>query len=520
MGANWGSRLEMTNTGHSTLDAYHITLAKHDDNILNWFQMAGKGIISPVTNIIQDCEASPPPKASKIIGDVAAAVVFVTVIVSSAADFGESLAVLGAIIEAGEGADIALGAALGIGEKAVEDAAEKAASEVTSLFGQIKFTLTNASVQDYAEAIAIVGEVTNLGAEWSQMSPITADDPAKSFANAVFEGLSIFVSVYGSLEQQLAVNVALVATSEDAKNPAKYLEAIGSSVNLADSVFGRELKIQEKLALRASSAFIGTAFVAANRSSTPNDYISAIVNSFGGSAASFALANVAAEFSQAPGTPDPSSMMTQMTMAGGESNIMTATIMENQPWNGDSLRVFLALTLIITYYPLTHLSILLCTYPAGKVGTIVSAAWGSDKQAYVVGNVVDTGIEDFTPIYYDVTSKVQGLVVNGSLMFAPSVTNMGYDPARGEQKTLYLTYMPPTNTGCIVNDGAFSFAIRTNETTDNPRVWTFNEGDTIEHIDFGTIVTATYGSGGQYLDVSALMIGAHTQRRRRWRDAM
>ena len=154
--------------------------------------------------------------------------------------------------------------------------------------------------------------------------------------------------------------------------------------------------------------------------------------------------------------------------------MLTATIYENQPWSA-------------------------------KVGTIVSAAWGSDKQAYVVGSVIDTGLETDDPIYYDVTSKVQGLVVDGGLTFAPSIVNMGYDPAKGETKKLYLTYMPPTNMGTIINDGAFSFAITTEDWIDNSRVLTFHEGASVFDVDFGTIVSATYGWGGNYLDVSALI---------------
>ena len=160
--------------------------------------------------------------------------------------------------------------------------------------------------------------------------------------------------------------------------------------------------------------------------------------------------------------------------SGGKSNVLTATILENQAW-------------------------------AAKVGTIVSAAWGSEKQAYVVGKVIDTGLETTDPIYWDVTSNVQGLVVDGGLMFAPNIVNMGYDPAPGEGKTLYLTYMPPSNMATILNDGAFSFAIPTNDTQDNGRVSTFHEGAMVMDIDFGTIVMATYGYGGQYLDVSALI---------------
>ena len=158
----------------------------------------------------------------------------------------------------------------------------------------------------------------------------------------------------------------------------------------------------------------------------------------------------------------------------GKSNVLTATILENQPW-------------------------------AAKVGTIVSAAWGSDKQAYVAGKVIDTGIETFNPIYWDVLKNVQGLVVDGGLMFAPNSSNMGKDPSPGEQKTLHLTYMPPSNMATIINDGAFSFAVPTDDNRDNGRVFTFHEGAMVMDIDFGTIVTATYGCGGQYLDVSALI---------------
>ena len=142
---------------------------------------------------------------------------------------------------------------------------------------------------------------------------------------------------------------------------------------------------------------------------------------------------------------------------------------------------------------------------AGKVGTIVSAAWGSDKQAYVTGKVIDKGLETFNPIYWDVLDKVQGLVVDGGLMFAPNSSNMGKDPAPGETKTLHLTYMPPSNMATIINDQAFSFAVPTDDNMDNGRVFTFHEGAMVMDIDFGTIVTATYGYGGQYLDVSALI---------------
>ena len=312
MGANYGSRLEMINTHSSTLDAYHITLAKRDDNQLNFFRTTGEGIIAPVTNIIQDCTASPPPSAAKIIGDVAQAVVFVAVIVSSAADFGESLAVLGAIVEAGEGADIALGAALGIGEQAAEDAVEKSTQESLSLFNQLKSAVSSAKIQDYADAIAVVGSVANLGANWAQMNPIDASDPLKSFTNAIFQGLQTFVGVYGSLEEQLAVNLAVVATGKDAKNPTAYLTAINSAAGASDHVaFGRELGTAEKFSLKASATFVNASFIASTGSSSPNDYIGAVINGFGGAAANFTLLNVVAQFAQAPGTPDGSSVMIQ-----------------------------------------------------------------------------------------------------------------------------------------------------------------------------------------------------------------
>ena len=313
MGANYGSRMEHINTGSGTLDAYHITLAKQDDNTLNWFITTGEGILAPVTNIIQDCEASPPPSAAKIVGDVALAVVFVAVVVSSAADFGESLAVLGSIIEAGEAADIALGAALGIGEKAAEDAAEKAAEEATSLFGQIKSSLQSATIKDYADAIGVVGSAANLGAKWAQMDPIDSGDPIKSFTNAIFQGLQTFVGVYGSLEEQLAVNIAVVATGPDAKKPTAYLSAITTATGASSGTltFSRKLSDAESRALKAASSFINVSFVAASGSSSPNDYIGAVINGFGGAAGNFALANVVAQFAQAPGTPDAGSVMMQ-----------------------------------------------------------------------------------------------------------------------------------------------------------------------------------------------------------------
>ena len=317
MGANWGSRMEIQNqyreTGSTTLDAYRISVAKHNDNVLAWFIMTGEGVIAPITNIIQDCEASPPPSAAKIIGDVAQAVVFVAVIVSSAADFGESIPVLAAIIEAGDGADIAIWAALGIGESALENAGTKEATEAaSSLFGQIKLTLSTAKVGDYADAIAVLGSVANLGATWAQMDPISsASDPVKGFAYAIFQGLSAFVTVYGSLEEQLALNVAVVATGPDAKKPSAYLTAIGTAAGASEKAFGRELGTQEKLALKASGTFINAAFIAGTGSTAPNDYIGAIINGFGGAAANFTLANVVAEFAQPSGTPDPVSVMTQ-----------------------------------------------------------------------------------------------------------------------------------------------------------------------------------------------------------------
>ena len=312
MGANYGSRAEMINTHSSTLDAYHITLAKRDDNQLNFFRTTGEGIIAPVTNIIQDCTASPPPSAAKIIGDVAQAVVFVAVIVSSAADFGESLAILGAIVEAGEGADIALGAAVGIGEEAAEDAVEKGTQESLSLFNQIKSTVSSASVQDYANAISVVGSVAHLGAQWAEMDPIDAGDPLKSFTNAIFQGIQTFVGVYGSLEEQLAVNIAVVATGPDSKKPTAYLTAINSAAGGTDHLsFGRELGTAEKLSLKAAATFVNASFIAASGSTSPNDYIGAVINGFGGAAANFTLGNVVAQFAQAPGTPDGGSVMMQ-----------------------------------------------------------------------------------------------------------------------------------------------------------------------------------------------------------------
>ena len=302
----------MINTHSSTLDAYHITLAKRDDNQLNFFRTTGEGIIAPVTNIIQDCTASPPPSAAKIIGDVAQAVVFVAVIVSSAADFGESLAILGAIVEAGEGADIALGAAVGIGEEAAEDAVEKGTQESLSLFNQIKSTVSSASVQDYANAISVVGSVAHLGAQWAEMDPIDAGDPLKSFTNAIFQGIQTFVGVYGSLEEQLAVNIAVVATGPDSKKPTAYLTAINSAAGGTDHLsFGRELGTAEKLSLKAAATFVNASFIAASGSTSPNDYIGAVINGFGGAAANFTLGNVVAQFAQAPGTPDGGSVMMQ-----------------------------------------------------------------------------------------------------------------------------------------------------------------------------------------------------------------
>ena len=316
MGANYGSRMEHINSRSGTLDAYHVNLAKQDDNTLNWFITTGEGLLAPVTNVIQDCEASPPPSAAKIIGDVAQAVVFVAVIVSSAADFGESLAVLGSIIEAGEAADIAIGAALGIGEKAAEDAAEKAAEEATSLFGQIKSSLQSATIKDYADAIGVVGSAANLGAKWAQMDPIDSGDPIKSFTNAIFQGLQTFVGVYGSLEEQLAVNIAVVATGPDAKKPTAYLTAITTATGASDHTgstltFSRNLSDAESRSLKAASSFINVSFVAASGSSSPNDYIGAVINGFGGAAGNFALANVVAQFAQASGTPDAGSVLMQ-----------------------------------------------------------------------------------------------------------------------------------------------------------------------------------------------------------------
>ena len=313
MGANWGSRLEHIDPGSTTNDTYAINQAKRDDNILNWFQTTGEGLLAPVTNIIQDCEASPPPSAAKIIGDVSQAVVFVAVIVSSAADFGESFAILETIIEAGEGADIAIGAALGVGEKVIEDEGVKAVEEATSVFNQIKTSLSSAKVQDYANAISVVGSVANLGANWAQMDLIDSSNPLKSFSNAIFQGINTFVGVYGSLEEQLAVNIAVVATGKDAKNPAAYLAAITTATGASDhtSIFRRDLSDAESRALKAASSFINVSFIAASGSTSPNDYIGAIINGFGGTAGNFALVNVVAQFAQASGNPDTGSIMMQ-----------------------------------------------------------------------------------------------------------------------------------------------------------------------------------------------------------------
>ena len=285
-------------------------------DVATFFKHVGQGFISPVTNLIHDFEASPPPSIWHVIQDTCMCVVFVA-----------------AVAATGGGAALELA---GVADMEVIAAGTEEALTAGEIFSE---TTT---------AIKCVSGVLGLGAQFAQNNPIDPNTPLQSFGNASFQVLNVFTGCYGCCESQIAVSCLVLATGppEQATTGAYLLAVaggVGANGGSRSSILKRDLTTQELQVLKYAGTVANVTYLVNQGDTNPSDFIGAISNSVGGSSTNLAVGNVIAEF--APAAPDnapaqvlDSTTVTSHTFAEGSTcNMPVGTISSAQYGSGNNL---------------------------------------------------------------------------------------------------------------------------------------------------------------------------------------
>ena len=449
-----------------------------------FFEHVGMGIIAPVTNLIHDFSASPPPSIEQVLHDTCICIIFLVAVASG---------VGGATLEMAGIAEVEL----------------------------IEFGATA------IDAIKVVCGVLALGADFAHNNPIDPENTGKSFGNASFQVLGVFASAYGTCEEQIAINCSVLASgpSENA-TPGAYMLAIAGGVGAnggsRSSILGRDLTAQELRVMAHLGSAINVTYLVSQGNTNPSEYVRGITNSMGGCATNLTVGNVIVEFAPPASVNAPPQVLNNTTVnthtfaEGSTCNMPVGTISSAQYGTGTILWDVTNIIITLANNGMLNFAVNNTTFKGDPDSSSVKTLWINctipnnvsvmlQDGAFSCSMVTESGAR-FGEGYYDipegqVCSSSNGTVITamygvrggvevdvsalvkaqlrGGASFQVSNTTMGGDCAPGIAKTLTIhSIKPPAHS--------------------------FDEGSTCS-IPLNYVGKAMYGAGNNMIDVTRIV---------------
>ena len=471
-------------------------------------KLVGIGLIFPIYSLVNDCLAHPRPSYKKFLQDIGLTLTFVAAIVATVVTAGTSfysLVAAEALCVAGEAADLAIDAAADAAGAAAEIA--EGATGTIQTFDEvaqdafsnlIDLSTAKGKFDAVTNAIQVFGQVLNLSAKIS-MSP---SGNAETLANDTLSFLQVFTSTYGTLEMQIAVNVAVVATTPgNQKDPYQYLLAAfnGAGENggtdnsaLFDNVFGRELSTTEKYAFQTLPAVVACAYLAGQKDPNIADYFNAVGNSLASAGTFYAIGNIQAEFA-------PSYITTSNPVAadknGNPNTNATQITGKVKTWTGGEHAA------VLTGHKNGH----------NEYGTV-----GNEVKNLVVGSIVSAQYGTGTT-YIDVTLDIMAVCTNLLCNYDNSPdTNVTWDEQLvawnpkfqlepDKPPNLVINYTLPSNAALILQNGSFSFTVVSDTAQSLLTTHTYANNSGCDGKFGSAVVSAIYGQGTQVFSVEELV---------------